>query len=290
MNQCQSVDINSKKCNIKRVQFSQKDDNTLVDCDLIESSKVSTESDLDENMNEPLTPNSLKRPSVTVNLEIKKKKPSSETAENSKVLILNTSAVEKISHVIVQPPNYKFVKGNISDQSKIKSVAKRKSVLGTNVNNGVVCSRLRQKPIDSFFCKRSKVLEERSPGGSELVNVGVDKNGDETEMSRNSGIADKSGYKSPFLAKRTDNESSNGPGKVSSPKKGSSPKAETSCSSPHGKNESPSSHTPRKNVDSIHFSIPSKSVSTKKGCPSAKAIPHHKIVAGLFESFASVLF
>lgn len=290
---CQSVDINSKKSAIKRVLFSHNDDNTLVDCEIIEGSKASTESDIDENMNEPHTPNSLKRSAVTVNLEIKKKKPSStETAEN-KVLILNTSAIEKISHVIVQPPNYKLVKGKILDKNKFKSGSKRNSVLGLNVNDGNVCDRLRQKPIDSFFPKRTNVLKLKVSEGRSLadpvsdVKARVFKNGDEEVMSRNSGVADaiKSdrSRKSPYKGSRVDNELSNRSTRVGSPRKDGSPRPEvkTSCSSPRGKADSPSSHSPRKNLESIHFSLPPKSVSTKRSV-SSRNIPHHKIVAGTY--------
>uniref|UniRef100_A0A2A4K007 DNA repair metallo-beta-lactamase domain-containing protein n=1 Tax=Heliothis virescens TaxID=7102 RepID=A0A2A4K007_HELVI len=287
---CQRVDINSKKSSIKRVLFSHNNDNTQVDCEIIEGSKASTESDdLDENMNELLSPNSLKRSAVTVNLEIKKKKPSStETAEN-KVLILNTSAIEKISHVIVQPPNYKLVKGKILDKSKFKSDSKRNSVIGFTVNNGKVRDRLKQKPIDSFFPKRTNVLSLKVSEGRSLadpvsdVKPRVIKNGDEEVMSRNSGVADaikERSRKSPYKGSRVDNDVSNRSTRVPSPRQDVSPRPElkTCCSSPRGK-ESPSSHSPRKTVESIQFSLPPKSVSTKRSV-STRNIPHHKIVAG----------
>nr|XP_049698885.1 DNA cross-link repair 1A protein isoform X2 [Helicoverpa armigera] len=291
---CQSVDINSKKSSIKRVLFSHNNDNTQVDCEIIEgssSSKASTESeDLDENMNELLSLNSLKRSAVTVNLEIKKKKASStETAEN-KVLILNTSAIEKISHVIVQPPNYKLVKGKILDKSKFKSDSKRNSVIGFTVNNGKVRDRLKQKPIDSFFPKRTNVLSLKVSEGRSLadpvsdVKPRVIKNGDEEVMSRNSGVVDaikaERSRKSPYKGSRVDNDASNRSTRVPSPRQDVSPRADikTCCSSPRGK-DSPSSHSPRKTVESIHFSLPPKSVSTKRSV-STRNIPHHKIVAG----------
>ncbi|XP_063896526.1 uncharacterized protein LOC110373659 isoform X2 [Helicoverpa armigera] len=290
---CQSVDINSKKSAIKRVLFSHNNDNTQVDCEIIEgssSSKASTESeDLDENMNELLSPNSLKRSAVTVNLEIKKKKASStETAEN-KVLILNTSAIEKISHVIVQPPNYKLVKGKILDKSKFKSDSKRNSVIGFTVNNGKVRERLKQKPIDSFFPKRTNVLSLKVSEGRSLadpvsdVKPRVINNGDEEVMSRNSGVVDaikaERSRKSPYKGSRVDNDASNRSTRVPSPRQDVSPRADikTCCSSPRGK-DSPSSHSPRKTVESIHFSLPPKSVSTKRSV-STRNIPHHKIVA-----------
>ncbi|XP_026728232.1 uncharacterized protein LOC113494206 [Trichoplusia ni] len=272
---CQTVDINSKKSSIKRVQFTHNDDSTLVDCDIQEGSKASTESEPDDTMDEPDVPNPLRRSAVTVNLEIKKKKPSpTETAEN-KVLILNTSAIEKISHVIVQPPNYKLVKGKILDKSKFKRDSKRNSVLGLNVKNGNVRERLRQKTIDSFFPKRSNVLSLKVSEGRSLadpvcdVTAPVFKDVDEEIMSRNSGVVDaiKSDRSRKLPYSRADNDTS------------SRPEIKTSCSSPRGKTDTPSSHSPRKNVDSIHFSLPPKSVSVKRST-SNRTIPHHKIVAG----------
>ncbi|CAB3245612.1 unnamed protein product [Arctia plantaginis] len=276
VNQCQSVEITSKNSNFKRVLVTQNNDNTIVDCDILESSKISSESDMEEENDEPL-PNTPKRSAVTVNLEIKKTKTSPETAENSKVLILNTSAVEKISHVIVQPPNYKLVKGNFINHSKIKSVSKRKkTVLDSDVSNGIVRG-LRQKSIDSFFSKRSKVSEEDCPVGLESVKVGVIKNGDSGEMSKNSGVADKSGRKSPFFGGQ-DNASSR-QGTASSARKASSPRPDTANSLPRGGALTPNSLTPRKNVDTIQFNLSNKSQSTKRAT-STKVIPSHKIVAG----------
>ncbi|KAF9418837.1 hypothetical protein HW555_004504 [Spodoptera exigua] len=288
---CQSVDVKAKKSSIKRILFSHNNDNTLVDCEIVEGSQASSESDQDDNMNELLSPNSLKRSAVTVNLEIKKKKPSStETAEN-KVLILNTSAIEKISHVIVQPPNYKLVKGKILDKNKFKSGTKKNSVFGFNANNyGNVRDRLKQQSIDSFFPKRTNVVNLKVSEGRSLAEpvsdekTRVNKHGDEEVMSRNSGVADaiKSdrNRRSPYKGSRIENEASSRTIRVLSPGKEVSPRPEinTSCSSPRGK-EIPSSHSPRKGVDSIQFSLPPKSVSTKRSV-STRNIPHHKIVAG----------
>lgn len=277
VNQCQSLEINSKNSNIKRVLVSQNNDHTSVDCDILESSVISSESDMEEHNDEPLSPNKLKRSAVTVNLEIKKTKTLPETAENSKVLILNTSAVEKISHVIVQPPNYKLVKRIFSKHNKINSPSKRKkTVLNSDVSNEIARG-LRQKSIDSFFSKRSKVSEENCPDGSELVKVDVIKNGDTGEMSKNSGVADKSGRKSPFLGGQ-DNASSR-QGTTSSARKANSPRPDTANSLPRG---SPNSLTPRKNVDTIQLNILNKSQPTTKRVASTKVIPSHKIVAGMF--------
>ena len=300
---CQSVDIKSKKSAIHRVKFSQSNDNTLVDCEIVEGSQVSTEeSDLDENMNELLTPNSLKRSAVAVNLEIKKKKPSSTETAEEKVLILNTSAIEKISHVIVQPPNYKIVKGKILHKSKFKSDSKRNSVVGLKVNNGIVRDSLRQKSIDSFFPKRTNVLNLKVSEGRSLADpvsdekAQVNKDGDVEVMSRNSAITDpiKSDRSRKLPHKGTgrvdNNESSNRSARVYSPRNepNASPEAKTSCSSPRGKprEDFQSCHSPGKTVESIQFSLPAKSVSTKRSV-SARNIPYHKIVAGmlLFHSF-----
>lgn len=292
---CQSVDISSKKSALQRVKVSQNDNKTLVDCEIVEGSQASTEeSYLDEDMNEllsPETPNSLKRSAVTVNLEIKKKKPSSTETTEDKVLILNTCAIEKISHVIVQPPNYKLVKGKILDKSKFKS--KRNSVVGLKVNNVIVRDSLRQKSIDSFFPKRTNVLNLKVSEGRSLadpvsdVKARVEEDGDEEVMSRNSGIADavkcdRNRKLSHKGTPRVENDSSNRSAKLQSPWKEGCRTLEvkTSCSLPRGKSDCPSSHSPRKTVESIQFSMPPKPVSTKRSV-SAKNVPHHKIVAGM---------
>lgn len=269
INNCQSVDINSKKSNIKRVTVLHENDNTLVDCEIIENSQLSSDSAL-EDVSQFLNPS--KRSAVTVNLEIKKKKLSNST-EDTKVLILNTSAVEKISHVIVQPPNYKLVKRNILDRSQNKSVKNRKAVLGSNISNGIANGKLRQKSIDSYFDKNSKIINRLNKS----VKGGLFKNGDVSAMSKNS-VYDKNGHRSPYLSRWTDNEASIGPIRVCTPKRVGSP--QITSASPRRKIDSPTSHTPRKNLDSIQFNIPARSASTKKSQPTSKSIPHHKIVAG----------
>lgn len=82
---------------------------------------MSTETEVDEDMNgNSCSP--LKSYAEAVSLEIKKQKLSdTDRTENSKVLILNTNAIEKIFYVIVQPPKYKFVKRNLH-RNKFKTI------------------------------------------------------------------------------------------------------------------------------------------------------------------------
>lgn len=165
-------------------------------------------------------------------------------------------------------------------------------MVGLKVNNGIVHGSLRQKSIDNFFPKRTNVLNLKVSEGRSLANpvsdvkARVEEDGDDTVMSRNSGIADaiKSDRNRKLSHKgtsRVDNESAIRSARQHTPRKEGcrTPEVKTSCSSPRGKSDCPSCHSTRKTGDSIQFSMPPKSVSTKRSV-SAKNIPHHKIVAG----------
>lgn len=264
---CESVDVSTQNGAIQRFVVTQKNTCTNVDCEVLETSQISTETELelDENMNETSS-SPLKRSAVTVSLEIKKQKLSgTDRTECSKVLILNTNAIEKISHVIVQPPNYKFVKRDLL-KNKFRSCNSK------SVENGKTAD-LKQIPIDSFFRQNHVAVESK---------IGSDKWEDAEEMSRNSGVFDavkcERVVRSAKVFRRDSNEL---------PKSAKLPKREAySPRRTDVKTSNSEAPSPRlansKNVESIHFSLPTKS---NKSTLSPKNIPHHKIVAGkVFDS------
>lgn len=288
INDCKTIEVASKNSAIKRLKISHNNKDTNIDCDLIQS-QITTDSsqEVDENMNETpcsQTACSQKRSSVVVNLEIKKQKLThANTTENSKVLILNTNAIEKISHVIVQPPNCKSVKRNIfqSSKSKLRTV-KNTSVYNGNVSVGSV--KLKQTAIDNFFRKNTDVSVD-------ITNeIGCERKcDDEVEMNKNSGVIDAIKYdrvgRNIRTVRKESNESPHS-AKLPAKRDALSPKREVKTSnseaqSPRLRNESASSHS-RKNVESIHFSLHSKSVKSKTPL-SPKNIPQHKIVAGKYK-------
>lgn len=285
---CETVDISTGDSNIKKIVVTHIDNTTNIDCDMIEDTVISLDSDTDDDMKEkvPLTPP--KKSNVSVNLEIKKKKLSATvTAENSKVLILNTNAIERLSHVIVQPPNYKLVKRQILDKSKFKNSGKRRKVSGAI--NGKACDNLKQTRIDSFLNKTP--IKE-----SDKTFVSSDKNedvvcADDEVMSRNlsaseAGRCDRVGRASVKSSRRENEVSPKSirlvQRKVESPRcqqiKLTSSEAQRVPAK--GRNDSASSHSPRKNVDSLQFNIPTKSKSHRNSL-SPRQIPHYKIVAGI---------
>lgn len=300
LDNCNKVDISTNKSNLKRVFVSTQNNDTTVECEVIEESQISTDSTLDENMNETILPNSLKKSAVAVNLEIKRKKLSDDKAENSKVLILNTDAIEKLSHVIIQPPNYKLVKRQTPQSNKIKSGVKRKSVTSPR-KNGKAGDNLKQRTIEHYLPNKANVFSLLKVSGVRTV-AEVDSNGDATvvrdvsqDMSKNSGVADviKCERLGRGSCKSRNNESprsakqSSRRGSESSPRRqdikisSSDAPRVPSRESPRSKNGSISSHSPRKNVESLQFSLPPKSKSTKTSTVSTRNIPHHKIVAGM---------
>ncbi|KAL0818332.1 hypothetical protein ABMA28_008812 [Loxostege sticticalis] len=290
INNCNIVDISTNKSNLKRVQVSTENNDTTVDCELIEGSQVSVESNLNENMNEAHLPNPRKKSAVAVNLEIKRKKLSDDSSENSKVLILNTDAIDKLSHVIIQPPNYKLVKLQTLQRNKIKSGVKRKSIASPR-KNGKTGDSLKQRSIADYWPCKTNVLDSLKV--ADVCTV-ADANGvvfrDVQDMSRNSGVTDavncdRIGRGS---CKSRPNETPRS-GRASSRRGSDSSRRQDikisssdapRVPSPRSRNDSISSHSPRKNVDSIQFSLPPKSKSTKTSTTTTRTIPHYKIVAG----------
>lgn len=297
INNCNQIDISTNKTSFKRVLVCTQNNDTTVDCEIIEDSQLSVESTLDENMNESNVPktNPLKKSAVSVNLQIKRKKLSDDATENSKVLILNTDAIEKLSHVIIQPPNYKLVKRQTLQRNKINSSVRRKCVASPR-KNGKVGDNLKQRTIADYLSCKANVLNLLKVSD---VRTDDDQHGDATvvrdvgqDMSKNLGVTDaiKCERVRRGSCKSRNNDSPKSAKPSSRRGSESSPRHQDikiSCSdaprvpSPRSKNDSISSHSPRKNVESIQFSLPPKSKSTKTSSVCTRNIPHHKIVAGM---------
>ncbi|XP_026755036.2 DNA cross-link repair 1A protein isoform X2 [Galleria mellonella] len=294
---CKCVEVSTNNSNIKRIVVTHDNNDTKVDCEVIENSQLSLETDLDENKIETLLPSPPKKLAVTVNLDIKKNIMSRDTEENSKVLILNTDAIEKLSHVIVQPPNYKLVKRKILDPRKFLNSVKKKPVLRSTIKNGKTVSKghLRYKPIESYFNKAdilrtNKISESRTAtipfhridiGDSLIRNEAQD-------MSKTLGDIDVGKFdRGKSCKSKKDNESPRSVRVTSSRRENESPKGQAikTCNSDAPRVPSPkerdsmSLHSPRKTVESLQFSLPSKTKSNKTSVVS-RSIPHHKIVAG----------
>lgn len=286
---CDNVNVSTKNSNIKNIVVSHKDNNMSVDCEIIENSQISTISisSSDEEMTQEGLPSPPKKSALTVNLEIKNKKTSEE---NSKVLILKTDSIEKLSHVIVQPPNYKLVKRKISDQSKLTNSGKKKRS-GVKGEKAVSSVNFKQKPIDGYLSKSADVIKvsEKTFVGFKTEDVICN---DGQDMSKNLGVADavKTERNGRTVCKvhRKDNEAS--PRSIKVVARRESPRAQgvklSSSEAPgraasRSRNDSASSaHSPRRNVDSVQFNLP-KSRSNRNSI-SPKHIPHYKIVAGDF--------
>lgn len=290
VNDCKTVNVQSKSGAIKKISITRNEKSTDIECEIIENSQISTETEVEENMN-VISSSPLKRLAVAVTLEIKKQKLThDDSAENSKVLILKANAIEKISHVIVQPLNYKSVKRSLTPISKYKDDKSR--VRNGNSSGG----KLTQLAIESFF---GATTDDKIDYCKLVGTVSKDEYGWK-EMSRNWGVIDaakcdrvKSARqrrdlevpKSPKVG-LNDAPTSAGPSKrdlTSSRRqdtKGSIPGSPT----PRSRNDIINAHAPRKNVESLHFTLPVKSKSNRTSV-SPMNIPHHKIVAGLLHFF-----
>ncbi|CAG9791514.1 unnamed protein product [Diatraea saccharalis] len=289
VNKCKKLDVSTNKGCLKRIFFSTENEHTAVDCDIIECSQISSDSNVDENMNETNLLSPQEKSAIAVNLEIKRKKLSHNSTENSKVLILNTNAIENLSHVIVQPPNYRIVKRRTS-RNKIKSIVKKKSIISP-LKNGKSGVSLKQTCIEEYFSRKANVLNLKVTDFrvDERDNGYVARDGYQ-DMNKTLGVADAVKYDRVgrgSCKSRRDNESPRvgRPGSKRSCESAKHQDIKISCSdahhlpSPRPKNESLASHSPRKNVESIQFSISSKAKSTKTSS-TIRSIPHHKIVAG----------
>lgn len=293
---CKHVDL-STNSNIKRIIVCHNKNDTNIDCEIVENSDLSETSQKDENMNETALPNESKKFAVAVNLDIKKNNITDVTTENSKVLILNTDAIEKLSHVIVQPPNYKLVKRKHFDQSKINSSAKRKSVFGSPFKNEKTALgvQLKQKGIEAYYSKRDVLNSIKVSEGRSLIETGriiVDGTNiardDAQDMSKNSGVADavkcervsrssriRKGNESPRSVKLSGNRRE-AQSKNHDIKTGSFAPQSADCN----RHDSARSNSLKKHTDSLQLSGSSK----VKACKSSvtRPIPQHKIVAGEF--------
>ncbi|XP_063388677.1 uncharacterized protein LOC134674513 [Cydia fagiglandana] len=249
---CEFVDLTTKNSNIKKVSITHKDKNVNLDCEIEECIPLSSESEYDENMNET-TNTSQKRSAVAVNLEIKKKKLATDT-ENSKVLILKTDAIEKLSHVIVQPQNCKLVKRHLNNSKFCSS--NNNFGIGKNGKSG----NLKQKSITSFFAKDFKEASDTAH------DVGIVEN-DAVEMSKITGVSESKCAR-PFRPEW---------------KGEPSPRCRVASVSAHpdsrsrGKTNSARSNSPIKHLEPLTLSAKTKSTRT---FGSVKTIPHYKIVAG----------
>ncbi|KAJ2940253.1 hypothetical protein O0L34_g11822 [Tuta absoluta] len=268
---CDTVQVSTNKSNIKKVAVTRKDNAMNVDCQIEESSRATTVQSNDDVIvlsSEDESPP--KKRNATVNLEIKKKTSTETPQENSKVLILNTNAIEKLSHVIVQPPNYKLVKRKISDTSKFQNKVFRKPDI---VNNGKLVRGLKQKRIDSFLLRGGNV-----DSVSDVVAV------DNVAMSKNLGAEGVKYDRSSHKASVTRREVSLSPRprthNVASPRvsvKGAIPVSDRNAQKL--RLERAGSNSPAKFTDSIHLNLPSKATSEKRA-PGPKKIPYHKFVSG----------
>lgn len=275
---CDTVKVGTKYSCIKNIGFCHKDNNTVVDCEMIEDA-ISIKSD-DEVNKSPSPPKKL---SVTVNLELKKQK-----SEENSILILKTDAIEKLSHVIVQPPNYNLVKRQITYRSKFKkSFNKARRVKNvTPVHCG-----LKQKTIDSYFVRHTDsavVVEETLVAQSGPCGNVCD------DMSRRLGVADtikgeRQLSRSPYTSRKEDGSPTSKPIVT---KREESPRPQNSRSqisevqrfrSKNKDSVTSQSQSPRKNVDCMQFSLSAKSRSNRSA--TSPRIPHYKIIAGILYIF-----
>ena len=271
---CDTINVNSNKSNVKKIEVKHDGDNVNIDCELIEGSQLSeVQSEINSDMDESLF-SPPKRKAVTVNLEIKKQKLSTDNNVKPKVLFLNTNAIKRLAHVIVQPPNYKLLKAKITDNK----------LIGHEINGK--SDKLKQLSIDKYFQCTNRVKTNKSLLEDKKIqqNVCQVKDNDvKPEMSNNSvllnigRVSDKTyrnDSKSPQLKK------------LLSPKKDIKHMLpeERPASSARSKRSGAGSCSPKRNVDSIQFNLPLKSKSNRASVVTGK-IPHFKIVAGVYFFF-----
>ncbi|XP_072934364.1 uncharacterized protein [Epargyreus clarus] len=290
---CKNVNVTTKNINMKKMLVSHNKNDTSVDCEVVENSQ-----EFDIDTLSPTPPNTPKKHAVSINLEIKKKNLSTSEDYQSKVLILNTNAIEKLSHVIVQPPHYKSIRRKIQGKSKILSGGKRKSVIGSDKNGNISVHgyKLSQNRIDNYFA----YTKDSSGLGT------ANKKEQSVELRDNVESCDNEvlGHDDMSKTVRADTARSDGIGRLSRrvsreenglPRSSKMPHRDpmsqirqdikTSNSeapkslSPRYKNESVSSCSPRRNLDSLHFHLPCKTKSNKTAV-APRDIPHYKIVAG----------
>ncbi|XP_013146418.1 PREDICTED: DNA cross-link repair 1A protein isoform X2 [Papilio polytes] len=294
-----NVKVGTVKTIIKKFSVSHENDDTNITCNLIEDSSEDIQSE-GTNMSGNANVLSPDKQTVAVNLEIKRERATTNDniTEEEKILILNTNAIDKLSHVIVQPPNYKFVKRDVSFCDKSKTGAKAISNLGRK--NGKISVRgdgWKQTTINDYF--GGKLLVHTKESGKKFIQTPLINSiyakdlvfDDVEDMSKNSGVNDtllKYDKIRPTVKVSRENDMQS-KARLCSPKRDSASlrqqdlKASSSevprSISPKLRNGSISSFSPRKNLDSIHFSLPSKTRSNKTNA-NPRNIPFYKIVAG----------
>lgn len=265
------MNVSTKRSSIKNIAISHKDNITVVDCEMIEDYTIK-ELESDDEVNE--SPSPPKKLAVSVNLEIKKQK-----SEENSILILNTDAIERLSHVIVQPPNYKLVKRQITDRSKFK-----KSFTKTRGVKNVTSARcgLKQRTIDNYFIRHTDsavVVQETLVAQSGPCGNVCD------DMSRRLGVADtlkgeRQLSRSSYISRKEDGS----PKPKTVVPKTESARSQNSRSQTsevqrfHG--DTSQSQSPRKNVDPMQFSLSAK-IRTNRTATLPR-IPHFKIIAGIY--------
>ncbi|KPJ11568.1 DNA cross-link repair 1A protein [Papilio machaon] len=294
-----NIDIATVNTDIKNFSVSHVNEDTNVICTIIEDYNVDLEIESENMPGNANVQNSINKEPAAVNLEIKRERAMSNDnmPEEQKILISNRNAIDKLSHVIVQPPNYKFVKRDVSFSVKSKTGAKTVSKLG--LKNGKVSVRgdgLKQATINDYFCGKLQVHTKKS--GKKFIETVPFNNSkyakdlvfdDVEDMSKNSGVNDTllkyDKFRAAIKVSRENDMQSKA--RLCSPKRDSASlrqqelKASSSevprSISPKLRNGSISSFSPRKNLDSIHFSLPSKTRSNKTN--TNRNIPFYKIVA-----------
>lgn len=274
---CDKVNVSTKRSSIKNIEISHKDNITLVDCEMIEDYTI-IELESDDEVNE--SPSPPKKLAVSVNLEIKKQK-----SEENSILILNTDAIERLSHVIVQPPNYKLVKRQITDRNKFK-----KSFTKTRGIKNVTSARcgLKQRTIDTYFIRhtdsavvvKEKLVAQSGPCGNVC-----------DDMSRRLGVADtlkgeRQLNRNPFRSSKEDGSTKSKPivAKTEESPRPQNSRSQTSevqrFRSKNNESDTSQSQSPRKNVESMQFSLSAKIRSNRSA--TSPRIPHFKIIAGMY--------
>lgn len=273
---CDTVKVTTKYSSIKNIEVSHKNNNIVVNCAMIEDYAISIESD-DEVCESPSPP---KKIPVTVNLELKRQK-----SEENSILILNTDAIERLSHVIVQPPNYKLVKRQITDRNKFKkSFTKARRLKNvTSVNFG-----LKQRTIDSYFIRHTDsavVVKETLVAQSGPCGNVCD------DMSRRLGVADtikgeRQLSRSPYTSRKEDGSPTSKPiitKRAESPRPQNSRSQTSEMQRFRSKNKdsvTSQSQSTRKNVDAMQLSLSAKPRPNRS--TTSPRIPHYKIIAGTY--------
>lgn len=293
---CKNIDVSAKNSNIKHFSVFHNNKNTNIHCNLVGNNGLSFNDEL-EDMDD-ISQSPPKKQAVSVNLEIKSKKSmSTDYNAGDDVLILKTNAIEKISHVIVQPPNYKLVKRKLKFREKLKTRTEHLPSLELQNGQKLSSDNLKQKSIFNYLCNSQQSNTSRK-SCVETVCESTTRHDehimfdDVEDMIKNSGVPDiviKSDRTRPTSFRAVKENDIESRSKLYISKRYFANKEQdikASCSevprnpSPRLRNGSISSCTPRKDVESFYFSLPSKSKFNKTNFMQ-RNIPFHKIVAGI---------